>query len=188
MAGVAACSTAVEEAPAVNREQAASQTATTEPPAAESAQTGLPDGPMIDMARLDGPAVQGYAEAYGITSERAAEIINWQAEITEQLGRVKSVAGPRYAGASFLPPGKNGSEAVVEVYIAEPTEEDYAAVAQLDRARLVEAIGGMEEIDRIAAAAAATARDEYPNAWISVAVDPATGEVDVSVDYPVLDD
>jgi hypothetical protein len=143
---------------------------------------------MIDMARLDGPAVQGYAAKHGVTPEQAQQIINWQAEVNQQLGRVTSVAGPRYAGARFLPPEENGGEAIVAIYIADPTDEDIATVAQLEGAILVEAIGGMDELDQIVAEAAAAAQAEYPDAWVSVVIDPATGEVEVSHDHVVLDE
>jgi hypothetical protein len=143
---------------------------------------------MIDMARIDGPAVQGYAARHGVTPEQAREIIIWQAEVNEQLGRVTSVAGPRYAGARFLSPEENDGQAIVAIYIADPTAEDIAAVAKLDGARLVEAIGGMDELDQIVAEAAAAAQAEHPDAWISVVIDPTTGEVEVTWDYVVLDE
>lgn len=161
---------------------------TTGLPTDDTGNSGPPHGPMIDMARIDGPAVQGYADKHGVTPEQAREIIIWQAEVNQQLARVTSVAGPRYAGARFLPPEENGGEAIVAIYIADPTAEDIAAVAKLDGSILVEAIGGMEELDQIVAEAAAVAQAEHPDAWVSVVIDPATGEVEVSYDYPVLDE
>jgi len=143
---------------------------------------------MIDMARIDGPAVQGYANKHGVTPEQAQQIINWQAEVSQQLGRVTSVAGPRYAGARFLPPEENGGEAIVAIYIADPTDEDIAAVSKIDGAIVVEAIGGMDELDQIVAGAAAAAQAEHPDAWVSVVIDPATGEVEVYYEYAVLDE
>lgn len=190
MVAAAACGTTAEEMPVASLDEAALfHSTSTETATAERTEPGVPDGPLVDMARLDGPAVQGYARKYGVTPEQAAEIIKWQAAVNEQLGLVISIAGPRYAGARFLPPEENDGEAVVEIYIADPTEEDVAAVARLDGARLVEAIGGMEEIERIAAEAVAIEQEKYPGARVSAKVDPASGEVEIFVDdFPVLDD
>jgi hypothetical protein len=45
----------------------------------------------------------------------------------------------------------------------------------------------MDELDQIVAEAAAAAQAEHPDAWVSVVIDPATGEVEVSYEYVVLD-
>ncbi|MCP4964772.1 MAG: hypothetical protein GY926_06010 [bacterium] len=172
--------------PAVPMVTTATTTTTTTltPLETDTGATGPPDGPMIDMARIDGPAVQGYANKHGVTPERAQEIISWQAEISEQLGRVRSAAGSRYVGAAFLPPEENDGQAIVEIYIFEPTEEDFAAVSKLTGARLVEAIGGREVLDQIEAEARAAAQAEHPGfiVDVSVDVDPATGEVTIRIE------
>lgn len=146
----------------------------------EPGNSDSPDSPSLDLARLDGPAVQGYAAKHGVTPEQAQAIIIWQAEVAAQLDQVVRTAGPRYAGARFLPPEDNNGEAVVAIYIADPTEEDYAAVTKLDGAILVEAIAGMDQLDQIVAVALADAQAENPNSHVSVIIDPATGEVEIS--------
>lgn len=132
------------------------------------------------MARIDGPAVQGYAAKHGVTPEQAQAIVIWQAEVATQLDQVVRTAGSRYAGARFLPPEDNNGEVIVAMYIADPTEEDYAAVVKLDGAVLVEAIAGMDQLDQIVADAAAEAQADHPNSHVSVVIDPATGEVEIS--------
>lgn len=165
---------------------AAPATSTTSSPGSESTVPDQPgqsdslESPALDMARLDGPAVQGYAAKHGVTPEQAQAIIIWQAEVTGQLDQVVRSADSRYAGARFLPPEDNNGEAIVAIYIADPTDDDYAAVAKLDGAVLVEAIAGMDHLDQIVADALAEAQAEHPNAQVSVVIDPATGQVEIS--------
>lgn len=140
------------------------------------------DSPALDMARIDGPAVRGYAAQHGVTPEQARAIIIWQAEVTAQLDQVVTTAGARYAGARFLPPENNDGEAIVAIYIADPTHDDYAAVAQLDGAILVEAVAGMDQLDDMVADAREQAQAENPNTHVSVIIDPATGEVENSLE------
>jgi len=99
---------------------------------------GPVDGPILDMADVNGSAAQGYAGKHDVTPERAREIIIWQAEVIEQMGRVTSSAKDRYMGSRFLPPEEHNGEAIVAFFIIDPTDDDYAAVAKINGGCLVE--------------------------------------------------
>jgi hypothetical protein len=160
---------------------------TTTPDDGEQASTTTSGG-TLDMARIDGPAVQGYAAEHGVTPEQAQAIIIWQAEVTAQLDDVASTAGFRYAGASFLPPEENDGKAIVAIYIADPTEEDYAAVAKIDGATLVKAVAGMDELNQMVADAVAAAQAEHPDTHVDAVIDPATGDIEISYEPIVSGD
>lgn len=144
-----------------------------------------PDGPMLDMARPDGPAATGYAEAHGVTPEQASEIIRRQAEIAEGLPAVVRMAGDRYVGSRAVHPDENTQqpgEAMFIIYIFEPTDEEIDAAHALGADVVVEeAFADRPTLDALEADAYAEASAENPGMAIEVSIDPVTGEAIVEV-------